>query len=249
METLIVLLACSISTGISGPLSFGLGLRDSALIIIFFGLLTAVCVPYFSLWGPILGLRQMVHARYAFGYSLPQHTHPTPSPPSLRLPGSRPSLRKDPQTNLASLYGSVVPLLLNMATLTGYGIIGCILGGQTLSAISASDLSVTVGIVIIALLNLVVIFCGSGWIHQFDLFAWVPSLIAILGVLGTSGKHLYMQADAPPATARSVLSFGSLIGGFFLPWAAIASDFSTYFDPRSKRLVSRVPPPRTSHEC
>lgn len=57
----------SISTGMSGPLSFGLGLRDSALIIIFFGLLTAVFAPYFSRWGPILGLRQMVHARYSFG--------------------------------------------------------------------------------------------------------------------------------------------------------------------------------------
>lgn len=121
-----------------------------------------------------------------------------------------------------------------MATLTGYGIIGCILGGQALSSIRPDELSVTVGIVIIALLNLIVIFCGSGWIHQFDLYAWIPSLIAILGVLGTGGKHLYMQADTEPATARSVLSFGSLIGGFFLPWAAIASDFSTYFDPRSK---------------
>ena len=121
-----------------------------------------------------------------------------------------------------------------MATLTGYGILGCILGGQALSSISPDKLSVTVGIVIIALLNLIVLFFGSGWIHQFDLYAWIPSLIAILGVLGTSGKYLHMQADAEPATARAVLSFGSLIGGFFLPWAAVASDFSTYFDPRSK---------------
>ena len=139
-----------------------------------------------------------------------------------------------------------------MATLTGYGIIGCILGGQTLSSISPSDLSVTGGIVIVALLNLVVIFCGSGWIHHFDLYAWIPSLVAILGVLGTSGKYLYMQGDTTPATARAVLSFGSLIGGFFLPWAAVASDFSTYFDPRSKGFVSHPPllpslPSNTKH--
>ena len=92
----------------------------------------------------------------------------------------------------------------------------------------------TVGIVIIALLTLLVNFCGSAWIHYFDLYAWIPSLVAILGVLGTSGKYLHLQADTVPATARSVLSFGSLIGGFYLPWASIASDFSTYFDPRSK---------------
>ena len=52
----------------SGPLSFGLSLRDSTLIIIFFGLSTGTCVPYFSRWGPMLGLRTMVHARYSYGY-------------------------------------------------------------------------------------------------------------------------------------------------------------------------------------
>ena len=57
----------SISTGMAGTLSFGLGLRDCTLVIIFFGLLTAVFAPYFSRWGPVLGLRQMIHARYSFG--------------------------------------------------------------------------------------------------------------------------------------------------------------------------------------
>lgn len=121
-----------------------------------------------------------------------------------------------------------------MATLCGYGILGSILGGQALSAISPSTLSVTVGIVIICLVGLIVIFCGSKWIHTFDLYAWLPALVATIGVLGTGGKYLHLQAETESASAGAVLSFGALIGGFFLPWAAVSSDFTTFFDRRSK---------------
>jgi purine-cytosine permease-like protein len=58
----------SLSTGMSGPLVFGLGLRDSSLVIIFFGLATSFFAPYFSIFGARLGLRQMIHTRYAFGF-------------------------------------------------------------------------------------------------------------------------------------------------------------------------------------
>lgn len=73
----------------AGTLSFDLGLRDCALVIIFFGLLTAVFAPYFSRWGPVLGLRQMIHARYAFGY-VPSHIL------SLNIPVSSPITRANP---------------------------------------------------------------------------------------------------------------------------------------------------------
>lgn len=57
----------SISTGMAGTIGFGLGLRDATLVIIFFSLATALAAPYLSIWGAKLGLRQMIHARYAFG--------------------------------------------------------------------------------------------------------------------------------------------------------------------------------------
>ena len=47
---------------------FGLSLRDSSLVIIFFGLFTTVPVAYLSTLGPKTGLRQMVQARYSFGF-------------------------------------------------------------------------------------------------------------------------------------------------------------------------------------
>ena len=135
------------------------------------------------------------------------------------------------------LFGTAIPLVLNMATLAGYGIIDCILGGQALSAINPNKLSINVGIVIVAIINLVIIFFGSKVIHQFDRYAWFPTLVAMLVAVGCGGKHLHKQVDAPEATASSVLSFAALIAGFFLPWSAIASDFTTYFDRRSKKQV------------
>jgi purine-cytosine permease-like protein len=49
-----------------GPV-YGLGLRDSALVILFFTLLTTVLPAYLSTLGPKTGMRQMVQARYSFG--------------------------------------------------------------------------------------------------------------------------------------------------------------------------------------
>ncbi|VDC07411.1 unnamed protein product [Peniophora sp. CBMAI 1063] len=58
----------SLSTGLLGPLAFGLGLRDSCLVIFFFNALFACGPAYFATWGPKLGMRQMCASRYTFGY-------------------------------------------------------------------------------------------------------------------------------------------------------------------------------------
>lgn len=58
----------SFSTGTLGPIVFGLSLRDSCLVILFFNLLACSLPAYFNTWGPRTGMRQMVHSRYSFGY-------------------------------------------------------------------------------------------------------------------------------------------------------------------------------------
>ncbi|KAI0684962.1 NCS cytosine-purine permease [Cytidiella melzeri] len=58
----------SFSAGTLGPVVFGLGLRDSCLVILFFNLLCSAPPAYLTTWGPKLGLRQMCQARYSFGY-------------------------------------------------------------------------------------------------------------------------------------------------------------------------------------
>jgi purine-cytosine permease-like protein len=55
-----------ITFGMIGP-EYGLGIRDCALVIFFFTLLSTAVPAYLSTLGPKLGMRQMIHARYSFG--------------------------------------------------------------------------------------------------------------------------------------------------------------------------------------
>lgn len=105
-----------------------------------------------------------------------------------------------------------------------------VIGGQTLAAVSNGNLSVDVGIVIICILALCISFCGYKVLHTYERYAWIPALIAIIITVGTGGKYLSRQVvPAEPAAAGTILSFGALVAGYMLPWAALASDFSTYF--------------------
>ena len=57
----------SIPTGLLATLSFGMSLRDSSLVILFFAMLTCIPPAFMGIAGAETGLRQLVQARYAFG--------------------------------------------------------------------------------------------------------------------------------------------------------------------------------------
>jgi len=57
-------------TGMLATLSFGMSLRDSALVIVFFSLLTVVPPAFMGVGGCQTGMRQLVQARYSFGLYL-----------------------------------------------------------------------------------------------------------------------------------------------------------------------------------
>ncbi|RYP04860.1 hypothetical protein DL764_004183 [Monosporascus ibericus] len=191
----------SITFGMLGP-TYGLRLRDCALVILFFSLLTAAIPVYLGTLGPKTGLRQMIQARYSFGRYLVS-----------------------------------VPVILNLATLTGFCVITCVVGGQCLSAIRDGSVSEAVGIVVIGLLALFISFCGYDVLHQYERFAYIPALICFAIVAGCGGSHLKEQADAPPTTAKAVLSFGMIIASYMIPYAALASDFTTYLNPKFPSVI------------
>ena len=57
-------------------------------------------------------------------------------------------------------YGAIIPSILNVLSMQGYVIINCIIGGQTLAAVS-SHLDPTAGIVITGLISLgASVFCA-----------------------------------------------------------------------------------------
>jgi purine-cytosine permease-like protein len=131
------------------------------------------------------------------------------------------------------LYPVNVIVLLNLATLTGFTIVSCVIGGQTLSAVNPGGVSVNVGIAITAVIALVICFFGYRVLHRYERYAWIPTLIAIIIAAGTGGKELANQVTPPAASAATVLSFAGLTSGFLISWAALSSDFCTYMSPRT----------------
>ncbi|PWN28199.1 hypothetical protein BDZ90DRAFT_239626 [Jaminaea rosea] len=167
--------------------------------IVFFCLFSALFPAFFVTFGPRLGMRQMIHTRYSWGWFAP------------------------------------LIAILNAASLCGYTILNCILGGQTLSAVSPNgSLTPTVGIVIVAIVSLVVSFMGIRVLHAFERWLWVPVLICfcILAGLARSGPSgLHFPTPEPATTSEGVLAMASIVIGFLVSWSGIASDVSSYMDP------------------
>ncbi|KAF5342906.1 hypothetical protein D9758_015405 [Tetrapyrgos nigripes] len=128
-------------------------------------------------------------------------------------------------------YGVIVPSILNLIVGLGFGLLGCIVGGQTLASVADGKMSWTVGIVIITLIAFFLTFCGYNVLNWYERLAWFPILVCFLVAIGLGGKHLSTPAPAEPATAASVLSFGSVIAGFAIGWAPMSSDFTSYYRP------------------
>ncbi|KAF3066351.1 Purine-cytosine permease fcyB [Daldinia childiae] len=125
-----------------------------------------------------------------------------------------------------------VPVILNLATLTGFCVVTCVIGGQCLSAVAGGSLTPAVGIVIMGVMALLISFCGYDVLHQYERFAWIPALVAIIITTGCGGSGLGQQAPAEPATAGGVLSFGMIIASYMIPYACLSSDFTTYLNPK-----------------
>ncbi|EGD93677.1 cytosine-purine permease [Trichophyton tonsurans CBS 112818] len=134
----------------------------------------------------------------------------TVPPAYLSVFGPKTGMRQMIQARYSyGLYLVNIVVLLNMSTMSGFTIINCVIGGQTLSAIN-DDLSVNVGIVI------------------------SPRVL--------EGSTSANQQTPPPATAVPILSFGGLLAGFLIPWAALSSDYCAYFHPsvNSKHVFAAV---------
>ncbi|OAA73711.1 purine-cytosine permease FCY21 [Cordyceps fumosorosea ARSEF 2679] len=187
-----------ITFGMLGPLAYNLRLRDAALVILFFNIISCVIPGYLSTLGPKTGLRQMIQARYSFGRYLVS-----------------------------------IPVLLNLATMTGFTVIIFITGGQCLTAVSNGTISPNAGIIIIGIISLVVSFCGFRVLHIYETYAFVVAVIAITITAGCGGAGLAKQSvPAQPATAANVLNFGMIVASYQIPYAGLASDMSAYFNPK-----------------
>ncbi|KAG9006736.1 hypothetical protein FRB94_013860 [Tulasnella sp. JGI-2019a] len=128
-------------------------------------------------------------------------------------------------------FGAILPATLNAATMMGFMILNCVLGGETLASVSNGRISWNVGIVVIAVASLFISFCGYRVLNWYERVAWVPILVIFVIMLGVGGKNLSnVLAEVAPPTARQIMSFGSTIIGFVVSYCALSSDFATYLE-------------------
>lgn len=131
---------------------------------------------------------------------------------------------------ISSIVGAAILVVLNLATITGFVIIGSVLGGSTLAAVNPGSISVEVSIVILNIIALFISFCGYKVLHQFERYSWIPSLIGLIIATGYGGKN-FTQAEVEPAATSTIVSFAGVVAGFIIPWGALASDFAIYIRP------------------
>lgn len=146
--------------------------------------------------------------------------------------GGKTGLRQMVQSRYSfGLYGNILIVLLNMASIVGFLVISAIISGQTLSSVSGGNLSLSAGIVLTGLLGLLVSFFGYRVIHIYNRYSWAVVLTAIVIAVGCGGHHLHQQVPEAAATAPVVLDFGCVIAGFSLSSAGLMSDYTVYYRP------------------
>ncbi|KAH8647681.1 hypothetical protein BX600DRAFT_443036 [Xylariales sp. PMI_506] len=157
-----------------------------------------------------------------FHFSLCGSLPTAPFSPWMGTIGPKTGLRQMVQTRYYFGFNLVnVIAILQLATLTGYTIITSIISGQTLTAISGGSLSLAVGIVL--------------FLHYFEQYSWIPSLIAIIVTVGVGGKGLIQQTPVAEPRPQDVLTFLSLCASLAISWVAVVSDFSVYIIPDVSR--------------
>nr|KIR85128.1 cytosine-purine permease [Cryptococcus tetragattii IND107] len=193
--------------GYLGHLYYGMGLRDAALTIVFFNLLSCAPVAYMCTFGKELGLRQMVLSRFSLGY-----------------------------------WTGTIPVIFNLIACCGWATMNTIAGVSCWRAVSTThQIPAVAATVILALLALVISFCGYKVIHLYEKFAGYPVLIAFLVSMGTSAKYMDLPGawgPSGPVEAAGVLTFGCAIVGFAIGWVGYAADFTVSMpkDTSSKKL-------------
>ncbi|OCK81554.1 hypothetical protein K432DRAFT_326108 [Lepidopterella palustris CBS 459.81] len=125
-------------------------------------------------------------------------------------------------------WGAKLCSVLNVLVGGGFAVVNYVVVGQILSAVSDYKMSITVGIVIIAIISYVISVFGFRLIHTFEKYSWIGTFILMCVLIGQAAPHV--QPSAPG------LDFGLDLAGSFLSilainfsnasgWCSIASDY------------------------
>ena len=127
---------------------------------------------------------------------------------------------------------SKLVVILNIIVFWGYCLIDCVIAGQILSAVSTSNMSVAVGIVIVAIITWGITTFGYQVFHYYERFAWLPQLIVLCILAGVAGPNFNTSSvsEGDPATlAGNRLSFFGLNLAAAITYSGGAADYFVYY--------------------
>ncbi len=208
-----------------GQYLFFLGFVDCILVILFFNLLGILPVCFFSSFGPLFGLRQMVLSRFWFGWW------------PVKL--SRwPDVVQHCFGNRALI--TVTVAIFNILACIGWSSVNSIVGAQLINAVN-NDVPGWAGILIIAFCTFFVTLFGYKVVHIYEFWSWIPSFIVFMIVLGEfahSGAFMNIPMGVGESEIGAVLSMGAVVFGFATGWTSYAADYTVYQPAnQSKRKV------------
>ncbi|UZJ55760.1 hypothetical protein CBS101457_005080 [Exobasidium rhododendri] len=137
-------------------------------------------------------------------------------------------------------WGAKLCSVLNIIVGGGFFVVNLVVVGQMLSAVSNYSMSITVGIVIIAVVSYVVSIFGYKIIHTYEKYSWIVTFILMLVLVGQVAPHV--DSNAPGLDGSSGIAYAgtflSIIAITFSNasgWCSIAGDYYVHYPADTKR--------------
>jgi NCS1 nucleoside transporter family len=131
---------------------------------------------------------------------------------------------------------SKIVVILNITVLLGYSLIDCVIAGQILSAVSPDNMSVVVGIIVVAVLTWAITTFGYDVFHTYARYAWIPQLVVFSILAGVAGPGFNTSAKSPlsgDTLTANRLSFFGLNLAAAITYSGEAGDYLVYYPERS----------------
>ncbi|KAF2656311.1 hypothetical protein K491DRAFT_597182 [Lophiostoma macrostomum CBS 122681] len=133
---------------------------------------------------------------------------------------------------------SKLVVVLNIIVFLGYSLIDCVVAGQILSAVSTNNMSVVVGIVIVAIITWGITTFGYQIFHYYERWAWLPQLVVLCILAGVAGPKFNISSisEGEGATlAGNRLSFFGLNLAAAITYSGGAADYFVYYPEHTPR--------------
>lgn len=137
-------------------------------------------------------------------------------------------------------WGAKLCSVLNLVVVGGFFVVNLVVVGQILSAVSDYTMSITVGIVIIAVVSYVLSIFGYRIIHTYEKYSWIVTFVLLLVLTGQVAPHVDSRAPGLDGTsglgfAGSFLTILSITFSNASGWCSIAGDYYVHYPANTNR--------------